>query len=440
VARWWTLAYPDEAYREGIRREWMWRMEDAVTRKGSIAPMEALVTCADGTVRHIQFHSSSIGERNIVTFIDLTAQKATEHALRKEEQEKSVVLNSMSDLVVYQDRDMRVIWANHAAGVSVGQTGASLAGRQCYELWGQRHDPCEECPVVMAIETGQPRDAEVITPDGRIWHVRGFPVRDGQGQVEGVVEFVTDITERKWAEQRQLELTIERERANIMQRFIGDASHDLRTPLTTIKAHLYLLEKVDLSANSARYVGEITRQVARLEKLLDDMLSMSRLDAALAFDLECVDLNTLVRGVVDQYNALARDKRHTLRFEGAGDLPQVPVDPVHLRRAVSNLLVNALHYTPGGGEITVTIAHDQEWVQIEVRDNGIGIGEDDLPHIFKRFYRADKARSTVSGGAGLGLTIARRIVDGHKGRIEVDTTPGQGSTFRIVLPMGTCEV
>lgn len=293
---------------------------------------------------------------------------------------------------------------------------------------------------MLARDTRRFAEEEILTPDGRIWHVRGFPVKDAQGNVEGVVEFVTDITERRWAEQRQQELMIERERANLMQAFIGDASHDLRTPLTTIKANLYLLERAALSENGARYVGEINRQIARLENLLNDMLSMSRLDATLALEQRCVDLNALVRGVVDQFAALAESKQHTLRFVGLVDLPQMWVDPVHLRRAVSNLIENALHYTPDGGVITVQIIHDQEWVQIDIIDNGIGIGPEDLPHIFKRFYRADKARSTVSGGAGLGLTIARRIVEGHNGRIDVETVPGQGSTFRIMLPVRTCDL
>ncbi len=436
VDRWWPLAYPDETYREEQRRKWINRTAAALEDQTAMEPRESVVTCKDGTVRHIQFHTALIGDQLIVSFVDLTAQKHTEEALRKAEQEKTVVLNSMSDLVTYQDRDMCVIWANQAAGISVGLPSESLVGKQCYEIWGQRGDPCEGCPVILARDTGQPHEAEIITPDGRIWSVRGYPVHDAQGQVEGMVEFVTDITERKWTEQKQLEFAVERERANILLRFIGDASHDLRTPLTTIKANLYLLDKVDLAGDTARYVGEIDRQAARLEKLLDDMLSMSRLDATIEFELQCVDLNALVRSVVDQYRSLARDKQHTLRFVGMADLPPVTVDQTHFRRAVSNLLVNALHYTADGGRITVRTGAHEVGVYIDVTDSGFGIGTDDLPHIFKQFYRADKARGTVRGGAGLGLTIAQKIVDTHEGRIEVDTVLGEGSTFRIVLPLG----
>lgn len=439
LQEWWLLAYPDPDYREHVRIEWAQRAQPAIENAGQIAPMEAHVTCKDGSRRHIQFFLSSIGDLHIVSFIDLTAQKNIEEALRKAEHEKALVLNSMSDVVVYQSCDMRIIWANQAAAASVGTTSEDMVGQQCHAFWGQRSEPCVGCPVIRALETGHSQEGEIINPDGRIWMVRGFPVLNEQGDLEGVVEYASDITERKWVEQRQMELALEQERAGILLRFIGDASHDLRTPLTTIKTHLYLLGKVNLAGDAVRYVEEINRQTDRLEKLLDDMLSVSRLDATTEFDRHCMDLNALVRSVVDQYQPLAREKQHTLDFMGTPDLPLMMVDQTHLRRAVSNLLVNALHYTADGGRITVrTDVHDTG-ICVEVIDNGFGIGADDLPHIFKRFYRADKARGTVRGGAGLGLTIAQKIVSEHEGFIEVDTEPGRGSTFRIVLPVGMCD-
>lgn len=137
----------------------------------------------------------------VLVFKDITERKRAEEELRKAENEKEVILSSVSELVTYQDRQLRIVWANRAAGESVGLPAEDLVGRMCYAIWQQRSDPCDGCPVVKAIETGKPQELEVTTPDGRIWFVRGYPVRDENGGVKGAVEVTLEITERKRAEE-----------------------------------------------------------------------------------------------------------------------------------------------------------------------------------------------------------------------------------------------
>ncbi|HIJ53611.1 MAG TPA: PAS domain S-box protein [Planctomycetes bacterium] len=161
----------------------------------------------DGTEFVAEIRSAPIfGENGEVVGIqgitrDITERKRAEEALRDSEREKSAILDSMSELVVYQDRNMRILWANKAAGESVGLKSERLVGRYCYEIWHGRSEVCAHCPVVKARETGQPQTAEIATPDGRRWFLRGYPLKDANGNIVGVVEVTQDITERKNAEE-----------------------------------------------------------------------------------------------------------------------------------------------------------------------------------------------------------------------------------------------
>jgi signal transduction histidine kinase len=128
-------------------------------------------------------------------------------------------------------------------------------------------------------------------------------------------------------------------------------------------------------------------------------------------------------------------KQHQVYLNLAADLPPVMGGVTELQRALRHLILNALNYTPDGGRIDMATFHQDDHVVFEVRDNGIGISDAELPFIFERFYRADKARSTDTGGSGLGLTIAKKIIEAHQGNIEVESTPGEGTTFRVSLPV-----
>lgn len=142
---------------------------------------------------------NSLGHRESIR--DITARKKAEEALEKAEQEKERILDSLSELVIHQDRDMTILWANRAACESVNLTREQIIGQHCYELWAQRETPCEDCPVVRAMQTGKPEEGERVTPDGRAWFIKASPVRNGYGAIVGAVEVTLDITQRKRAEE-----------------------------------------------------------------------------------------------------------------------------------------------------------------------------------------------------------------------------------------------
>ncbi len=218
------------------------------------------------------------------------------------------------------------------------------------------------------------------------------------------------------------------------RRFVADASHELRAPLATLQGNLELLERAaNLSEAERRAVWrDIRDEVRRLGRLVSDLLSLARAEAGQGLHLLPVELDRVVTDVLrSMRNEVAQ---HRLVVEHLEPV-QVMGDADRLRELLVILLDNAIRYTPPGGEIRVGLGHTPgPEVALSVADTGIGIAPEDLPHIFERFYRADKARSRATGGTGLGLAIARWIVEAHGGRIEVESQPGQGSRFTVRLP------
>ena len=234
------------------------------------------------------------------------------------------------------------------------------------------------------------------------------------------------------AEQRELELAVERERIELLQRFMGDVSHDFKTPLTAIKLSLYLLKRAQTETDRERHIESIEKQAGRLEQLMADLFSMSRLDksATNEFRFGRVHINNLMADLLRAHAPFIEQKHQQATFE-AGDIFLFMGDSIQLERAFSNLLMNAIMYTPEGGHITLRTYLRQRQLHVEFEDNGIGIQPEERTRIFERFYRSDRARSTETGGMGLGLAIASKIIEAHGGTIQVESEPGKGSLFRV---------
>ena len=184
---------------------------ERVLQSEQLNPAEGVGLRKDGRAFDVEVRFSPYtyrGQPHVLTVVrDITRRRQAQEALRQSEHEKSLILSSVSEVVSYQDRDLHILWANRAAGESTGTAPAALVGRHCYEIWSGRTEPCPDCPVLRAVDTGEPQQGEMCTPDGRVWQVRGYPVRDPGGAVTGVVEVTQDITARKRAEE-----TLQRER------------------------------------------------------------------------------------------------------------------------------------------------------------------------------------------------------------------------------------
>ncbi len=233
------------------------------------------------------------------------------------------------------------------------------------------------------------------------------------------------------ADQKQREL--ERLRADL----IAWVGHDLQTPLASIRAILEALADgmVDEPQTVSRYLNTAQRDVRSLSALIDDLFQMAQLDAGgLQLDRADASLADLISDTLESFSELA--SRQEVKLEGNADpnVDSVFMDTQRIGRVLNNLVGNALRHTPAGGQVTVTARRTASGVEVNVRDSGEGIRPADIPHIFERFYRGEKSRSRLTGGAGLGLAIARGIVEAHGGTMQVESEVARGTTFSFTLP------
>lgn len=250
----------------------------------------------------------------------------------------------------------------------------------------------------------------------------GLAPRDDEvGRLAATFDGMLDRLERAFAQQRQ---------------FAADASHELRTPLTIIRGDLDVLLRHPRSPEDyVEAVRGVNEEVTRVSRLVDDLLTLARADSGQAeLAREFLYLDALIDDLAASMQRLAQ--AHGLALDTRLERDAAVVgDPARLRQLVLNLLANAVKYTPPGGRVAVTLTTDNERVRLEVADTGIGIAPEDLPFVFDRFFRADKARARTEGGTGLGLAIARWCAEAHGGRIDVASKPGEGSVFTVLLPL-----
>jgi two-component system phosphate regulon sensor histidine kinase PhoR len=217
--------------------------------------------------------------------------------------------------------------------------------------------------------------------------------------------------------------------------FVANVSHELKTPLSAIRGYAETLREgaLDDPPASRRFVERILAQCARLQALLDDLLTLSRLESVEQTpSCEPVDLDALARRAVELVAPLAQQREVTLESSGAGG--SLLGDPDALERMLLNLLENAIKYNRAGGKVDLSLSANDGAAEITVEDTGIGISPETLPRIFERFYRVDKGRSRDQGGTGLGLAIVKHVAQTHGGKVDVESELGKGTRFRVTLP------
>jgi signal transduction histidine kinase len=242
---------------------------------------------------------------------------------------------------------------------------------------------------------------------------------------------------RRLTEARDERLALDSERRELT----AAISHDLRTPLSTIRAMVDALEDgvVSEPVEMQRYFVTIRRDVERLNSMIDDLFDLAQIDAgAMRLRRQSITVHEVVSEVVDAMRARAERADVAIELSIRDELPAAMLDGDRLERAIANLLRNALEHTPAGGRIHVLVTGDEGHASVEISDTGEGIADEDLPNIWTRFYRAERSRARAgdaSDGAGLGLAITKGIVELHGGQVRVQSRPGTGSVFTVVLPM-----
>ncbi len=337
-----------------------------------------------------------------------------------ERKKLEAIVSGMTDGVVATDRHGQVVLFTRAAAEMLGISPDAALGRPAREVLRGRL-------AVLLEEAARGRVVAEELPPGlvgdRVVDVHCAPYRDDRGEVIGAVAVLRDATELRRTERLRRELT-----ANV--------SHELRTPLTSIKGFTETLLDGAMrdEATCRRFLTIIQSEVDRLVKLVDDLLDLSRLESRhVTLDLQPVDVGALAAHTADKLRPLADAGGLTLLVQAPPGVV-APADRDRLEQVLTNLIDNALKYTPPGGRVEVSVVPRGEEVEVTVSDTGRGIPPEDLPHVFERFYRVDRSRTRGSGGTGLGLAIARHIVEAHGGRISVRSRPGEGTTFTVTLP------
>jgi signal transduction histidine kinase len=255
---------------------------------------------------------------------------------------------------------------------------------------------------------------------------------DGPDELAGLARDFNVMSERLEEADRA-----RREMEEARRHLFAAISHDLRTPLSSIRAMVEALNDgvVTDPETTQRYVRTVLSEVQRLSGLIDDLFELSRLDAGvLALHLEPGSLHDLVSDTLEALQVQAAEKGLRLRGEVDDSLPPVLMDTARVQRVLFNLVQNAIRHTPTDGTILLAAQEEPGVVRVDVVDSGEGVAPDDLPHIFERFYRGEKSRVRGQGGTGLGLAIAQGLVEAHGGRIWAQSLPGQGARFSFVLP------
>ncbi|MBR2700438.1 MAG: GHKL domain-containing protein, partial [Clostridia bacterium] len=219
--------------------------------------------------------------------------------------------------------------------------------------------------------------------------------------------------------------------------FVSNASHELKTPLSTMKILIETLlyqDPID-PGMTKEFLTDVNKEIDRLNRIVSDLLTLVNIDSgAMKLNLTDLDISGLLQEQVKRLAPLARENGIELECDAGGAI-LVPGDALKLQQVLYNVIDNAIKYTPRGGEVHCSVARSGRMAVIRIADTGEGIPEEDLPHIFDRFYRVDKARSRETGGTGLGLSIVKQIVMSHGGTITPESTLGKGTTFTIRLPM-----
>lgn len=357
-----------------------------------------------------------------------STQARVEEAIKAYQAGRSTdVLDSLPDAIAVTDSAGQIRYANPAFRHLCALDSCEIEGKQVTEVMGLTEEQMRN------IDQGGQRTAggatiEVVrTKAGmeQILRIRRLPLRSpADGASTGRVWIVRDVTQQRIAERMKMQ-------------FMMSAIHELRTPLSNIRAYaetLASLEEINIERQK-EFCNIITTEAIRLGRLIDDLLNLSQLDAGgMYIERKPTDLRRLVEDVVTKMQPGAEEKQLKFTVELPEKYFPIRVDKQKLSVALVNLIGNAIKYTPPGGEVSFRVSQTEQEVTFIVADTGIGISEEDLPKIFDRFYRARDARVSEITGSGIGLALAKEIVDLHGGTISVQSKLNEGSTFVVTIP------
>jgi len=401
----------------------------AVSRRVS-RPLEDLQRAALGFASgDLTTRIRASGSEEVVSLANAMNQMAGQlddriRAVVAQRNEREAVLAGMIEAVVAVDTSERVITLNSAAARLFALANTDALGRAIQEV--ARNSELQRF-VAEALASEEPVEKDIVLrgTGTRFLQGHGAPLRDASGARIGAVVVLNDVTRL-----RRLE--------SMRRDFVANVSHELKTPITSIKGFIETLSEgaIDDPTTARRFLDIASRQADRLNAIIEDLLSLSRVEEeseAGTVPLARERLRPLLNGALDVCRVKAEPKGITLELD-CSDLLSADINAPLIEQAVVNLVDNAIKYSESGASVRISASRIGRQVKISVTDHGSGIEARHIPRLFERFYRVDKARSRNLGGTGLGLAIVKHIAQAHRGTVEVESEPGKGSCFTILVP------
>ena len=350
--------------------------------------------------------------------------RLTQENLEQESKRLHSILSYMTDGVLATNRRGQITMINDMAKRQLGVESDDALNQNILELLKiedeyELRDLITQSPEMMIYS--QNVNGEYIS-----LRVRFALIRRESGFISGLVAVLHDTTEQE-KEERERRL------------FVSNVSHELRTPLTSVKSYLEALDEGALyEAVAPDFIKVSLDETNRMMRMVTDLLHLSRIDNATShLDVELINFTAFITFILNRFDKI-RAQDQEKKYELVRDYPitsvWIEIDTDKMTQVIDNILNNAIKYSPDGGKITVSMKTTDDQMILSISDQGLGIPKEDLPKIFDRFYRVDKARSRAQGGTGLGLAIAKEIIKQHNGFIWAKSEYGKGSTFTIVLP------
>lgn len=350
--------------------------------------------------------------------------RLTQENLEQESKRLNSILFYMTDGVLATNRRGQIIMINDTAKKQLGLVKEDVLNRSILEVL-----KIEEDYELRDLITQSPElllDSQDVNGEYLSLRVRFALIRRESGFISGLVAVLHDTTEQE-KEERERRL------------FVSNVSHELRTPLTSVKSYLEALDEGALSEPVAPdFIKVSLDETNRMMRMVTDLLHLSRIDNATShLDVELINFTAFITFILNRFDKMKGQEKEK-KYELVRDYPinsiWMEIDTDKMTQVIDNILNNAIKYSPDGGKITVRMKTTEDQMILSISDHGLGIPKQDLPRIFDRFYRVDRARSRAQGGTGLGLSIAKEIIKQHKGFIWAKSEYGKGSTFTIVLP------
>lgn len=362
-----------------------------------------------------------------------------EQELKAQAREKKVLLDSLNELAVFVDPELKIIWANKAA-LDYMKMGLEKAKGVCLKDAPVINGPLfEDLNFEQIFATGEKKSGEFVAKDGKVWFAQAIPVPDEKGTIIGILQTCRDITERKEAERLLHEKQIAEVANRTKSEFLANMSHELRTPLNSIIGFSDLLyERIygELNEKQIKAVGNISRSGKHLLNLINDILDLSKVEAGkLELDYKEFELAGKLNTMKNLLSPIADRKNIEINIDVDKELNTIRADEARFAQIMYNLVDNAIKFSHENGIVNVRAEKKEDLVEVTVRDNGIGIKDEDQYKLFKPFSQVDSFSSKKFQGTGLGLSLVKQIVNLHGGQVWFNSKIGEGSTFYFTIPI-----